>query len=150
MKMITGNSNWTDYVVESAVMLKGEAGNAGLVFRVNDPGPGTDEMQGYYVGFDTKILYVGKMNNRWRELRRFDLSQLECKVVPGVWNRLRVAVQGNRIQIWFNPLHDDPGPRMDFVDDQEPVLKGRVGARTTGGEAWFDDFVVLPVAVLKE
>lgn len=144
-KMIAGKPEWSDYTVEVAVMLKGTSGNAGLVFRANDPGPGNDQMNGYYVGFDTNALYLGKMNNNWQELARFDLTKLPCKVEPDVWNRLRVSVKGSRIQIWFNPLHNDPGLRIEYTDKTEPVLKGSVGIRTAGTEAWFDDLVVLPV-----
>jgi hypothetical protein len=96
---------WTDYVLETAVMLKAEQGNAGVVFRVNQPGPGNDEMHGYYVGFDAKTLYLGKMQNNWQPLAAFDLSKLECRVVPGVWNLVRVAVEGKRIRVWFNRMH---------------------------------------------
>ena len=33
---------------------------------------------------------------------------------------------------------------LDFTDDHEPVLKGKVGARACGVRAWVDDVVVLP------
>ena len=125
-------------------MLKGATGNAGLVLRVNDPGPGNDQMKGYYVGFSVDTLYLGKMNNNWQELAKFDLTKLPCKVEPEVWNRLRVSAKGNHIQVWFNPLHDDAGLRLDYTDDKEPVLKGSVGVRASGVQAWVDDVVVLP------
>lgn len=143
-KLVTGKPEWADYVVEVAVMLKGTTGNAGLVFRANAPGPGTDELKGYYVGFDCNRLYLGKMNNNWQELASFDLTKLACKVEPEVWNRLRVAVKENRIQVWFNPMVNDPGLRIEYTDRSEPVLKGAVGIRTAGVQAWFDDIVVLP------
>ena len=45
MKMLAGDTEWTDYVIEAVVMLRSEEqGNAGLVFRANDPGPGHDEL----------------------------------------------------------------------------------------------------------
>ena len=116
-KMIAGDAKWTDYVLEATVMLHGEQGNAGLVFRANDPGPGTDQMRGYYVGFDTKTLYLGKMENNWQPLATYDLSKLDCRVVPGVWNQIRVAVEGPRIRVWFNRMHPsadkDAGLRID-------------------------------------
>lgn len=148
-KMIAGKSDWSDYVIEAAVMLKGTSGNAGLVFHVNDPGPGQDEMKGYYVGFDSNTLHLGKMNNNWRELARFDITKLPCKVEPNVWNRLRVSVRGNRIRVWFNPLHDDPGLRIDYTDKAAPVPKGAFGVRTSGVTAWFDDVVALPADAIQ-
>ena len=105
-------------------MLRGEQGDAGVILRVNDPGPGSDQMRGYYVGFDTKTLYLGKMMNNWQPLAAFDLSKLDCKIVPGVWNLLRVAAEGKRIRVWFNRMHPsadkDNGLRIDFSDDKAP------------------------------
>lgn len=149
-KLVAGDPLWTDYILETLVMLKAEPGNAGVIIRVNQPGPGSDEMRGYYVGFDTQTLYLGKMLNNWQALATFDLSQLECRVVPGVWNLLRVAVAGNRIRVWFNRMHPtadkDAGLRIDFTDDKDPVLSGNIGLRTAGVEASFDNVVVLPPA----
>lgn len=147
-KLVAGDPQWTDYLMETAVMLKTDQGNAGVIVRVNQPGPGNDEMHGYYVGFDTKTLYLGKMQNNWQPLATFDLSKLECRVVPGVWNLLRVAVEGRRIRVWFNRMHPsadkDAGLRIDFTDDKQPVLSGNIGLRTAGCDACFDNVVVLP------
>ena len=143
-KFIAGNADWSDYTVEVAVMLKGVTGNAGLVLRVSEPGPGKDQMKGYYVGFSPDTLYLGKMNNNWQELATFDLKKLPCKVEPEVWNRLRVSMRDNQIQVWFNPLHDDPGLRITYTDDKAPILKGCIGVRASGVQAWVDDLVVLP------
>ena len=148
-KLIAGDRKWKDYCLEGVVMLKGVAGNAGLVFRVNKPGNRTDQMQGYYVGFDTKKLYLGKMNNNWQPLAEYDLSRLDCKVVPDVWNQIRVAAKGNRIRVWFNRMHpsSDPekGLRIDIKDEKLPVLSGSIGVRAHGVNAWFDNVVVVPV-----
>ena len=152
MKMIAGDPEWEDYVLEAVVMLQGESGNAGLVFRANDPGEGHDEMRGYYVGLDTKKLYLGKMNNDWQPLATFDLAKLDCKVVPGVWNQIRVAVKGPRIRVWCNRMHPSVdatrGLRIDYTDKQDPIHAGRIGVRTLGVEAMFDNVVVLPIAAL--
>ncbi|MCU0918649.1 MAG: DUF1080 domain-containing protein [Planctomycetes bacterium] len=149
MKMIAGDPGWTDYVLEAVVMLRGEGGNAGLVFRVNDPGDGQDAMRGYYVGFDTKKLYLGKMNEDWQPLVTFDLADLDCKVVPGVWNQIRVAAEGPRIRVWFNRMHpsedESRGLRIDYTDESEPVLSGAVGVRAHNIEADFDNVIVLPI-----
>ena len=99
--------------------------------------------------FDTKALYLGKMNNNWQPLAEFDLSGLDCKVVPGVWNLLRVAAQGPRLRVWLNRMHPSAdknrGLRIDHTDRGSPVLSGAVGVRTHRVDAWFDNVVVLPV-----
>jgi len=85
------------------------------------------------------------MNNDWRELARSDLRKLECGVRPDTWNLLRVAVQGNHIQVWLNRMHGESGLRIDYTDKEAPVLRGSVGVRSHRVRAWFDDVVVLPL-----
>jgi hypothetical protein len=152
---------WKDYILECCVMLTEEQGNAGLIFRANDLGDnGVDDFNGYYVGFDTQTLYLGKMtkpvqetNNKrqpaWQELQRFDLNKLDCKVVPNVWNQIRVAVKGNQIRIWFNRMHEsadkENGLRINYTDNNSPILQGTVGMRTFKCNANFDNFIVCPI-----
>ena len=147
-KLVAGDPAWTDYLLEATVLLKESKGNAGLVFRVNDPGPGPDQMQGYYVGFNTTMLYVGRMNHAWHPLATVDLSQRPAPVELNTWHRLRVAARGPRLQVWFDPLHDDTLPVLDIRDEAAPVLRGAIGLRVFETSAWFDDVVVLPVSVL--
>ena len=149
MKMVAGDAKWTDYVLEGRVMLKSEErGNAGLIFRAGDAGPGYDQMRGYYVGLDTRKLYLGKMENNWQPLAEFDLGKLDCKVQPGVWNQIRVAAEGPRIRVWLNRMHPssdpDRGLRIDVTDEREPILSGAIGVRAHRVPAWFDNIVVLP------
>jgi len=153
MKMVAGDAKWTDYVLEGCVMLKAaEGGNAGLIFRVNDASDGHDRMRGYYVGFDTKKLYLGRMENNWRPLAEFDLAKLDCKVQPDVWNLIRVAVEGPRIRVWMNRMHPssdpDRGLRLDLTDKRSPILSGAIGVRAHRVSAWFDNIVVLPARAL--
>jgi len=153
MKMIAGDAKWTDYVLEGRVMLRSdERGNAGLVFRVNDPGHGYDQMHGYYVGLDTARLYLGKMADNWQPLAEFDLGKLGCRVQPGAWNLMRIAAEGPRIRVWLNRMHPssdpDRGLRIDFTDQQQPILSGAIGVRAHRVPAWFDNVAVLPIEEL--
>jgi hypothetical protein len=152
---------WTDYILEGCVMLTEKQGNAGLIFRANDLGHnGVDDFNGYYVGFDTQTLYLGKMTKPvhettdkkqpvWQELQRFDLNKLECKVVPNVWNQIRVAVKGNQIRIRFNRMHEsadkENGLRIDYTDNNSPILQGTIGMRTFQCNANFDNIIVCPI-----
>jgi len=151
MKMIAGKTSWGDYVIEAAVMLKDAKGDAGLIFRVNDPGRGNDQMRGYYAGFTTGKLYLGRMNNKWKELATFDLTRLPSAPKVGGWSLLRIAVEGKRIRVWLNATHDDPGLRIDYTDKgEDAILTGSVGVRTNNINAWFDDVVVLPIGELPK
>ena len=94
------------------------------------------------------------MENNWQPLAEFDLSELDCKVQPNVWNQIRVAVEGSRIRVWLNRMHPsadpDRGLRIDFTDEKEPILSGAIGVRSHMIDAWFDNIVVLPVDELPE
>jgi len=147
-KLVAGQEQWSDYLLEATVMLKADTGNAGLIFRVSQPGPGHDQMRGYYAGFNMKALYLGRMENNWRQLAQVDLTKLEPKVQLGAWNLLRVAVQGGRIRVWLNPLHDDTRPRIDLTD-KAPIARGAVGLRVHSTTACFDDVAALPTDVLS-
>ena len=144
----TDAASAADCLIETKVMLKGETANAGVIFRAVDVGDdGSDDMRGYYVGLDTKALYLGKINRNWKQLARFDLTKLECKVVPGSWNLLRVEARGNRIKVWLNRMYGEQskGLRIDHTDTDKPLLRGAAGLRTHNVSAWFDDVVVLPL-----
>jgi hypothetical protein len=157
----TPGDSWTDYVLEGCVMLEDGKGNAGLIFRVNDAGcDGADDFNGYYVGFDTLTLYLGKMTKpgqgdrpQWTELQRFDIGKLECGVTPGVWNHVRIEVRGNRIRVWFNRMHESAdrqnGLRIDYTDSDSPILRGTVGMRTFKCNAGFDNIIVCPIQTLS-
>ncbi|MDR1817437.1 MAG: DUF1080 domain-containing protein, partial [Puniceicoccales bacterium] len=153
-KLIAGDETWTDYIVETVVMLPSEKGNAGVVFRASNYAAGTDNLSGYYVGFTTKTLYLGKFDNSkkhapvWKQLASFDLAKLDCKTTPGVWNQIRVKAKGNNIKVWFNRMHESAdttaGLRIDYTDTDAPFLRGAAGLRTHQTPAQFDNFIVLP------
>jgi hypothetical protein len=145
-KVVAGETSWTNYLVEAVVMLKEARGNAGLVFRVNEPGPGPDQMQGYYVGFSTNTLELGRMNNGYKSLTTIDLRQRLVDL--DTWHLLRISAEGNRFRVWFDPVHDDTRPVLDMRDEQSTILSGGVGLRVHRTSAWFDDIVVLPLRVL--
>ena len=147
-KVVSGDASWGDYLFEATVMLKQADGNAGLVFRVTEPGAGADQMRGYYLGFSPNTLYLGRMNNGWVPLATVDLAKRPNKVELDTWHLLRVACEGNQIRVWFDPLHDDTRPLLDIRDDQTPLLKGGIGLRVFDTSAWFDNVVVLPLSVL--
>jgi len=150
--MLAGDAKWTDYVLEGRVMLKGDQGNAGLLFRATASGEDdAEKIAGYYIGFDTKTLVLSKIGEKSERLAEFDLSKLDCKVIPGVWNQIRVAIEGGRIRVWFDRMHPsadkDRGLRIDCTDES-PIAAGAVGMRTEGVTAWFDNIVVLPISEL--
>ena len=81
----------------------------------------------------------------------FDLSRLDCRVVPGVWNLVRIAAEGPRIRVWFDRMHPsadrERGLRIDFTDPA-PILAGAAGMRTHKVAARYDNVIVLPIGGL--
>jgi hypothetical protein len=131
-------------VLTAKVMLAPNVrGNAGIVFRVNSPGPGGDEMHGYYTGFNERELQLGKMNGRWHPLATVALKPGE---VVGT-NLLRAHAEGNRLRVWLNPTSDTAPPRFDVRDEVSPILHGSIGVRVHEAIARFDDIEVVPSAV---
>jgi len=157
-KAVAGDEKWTDYILEGRVVIKpgnkkGEPGNAGLLFRVNNPGEGLEDMRGYAVTFDGNRLVLSKIEkgNR-REMAAFDLTKLKTETRINEWSMIRVAAEGARIRVWFNRMHPssdpDRGLRIDVTDEKEPILSGAIGVRAHRAAAWFDNIVALPVDVL--
>ncbi len=151
-KIVAGDPNWKDYVVETTVMLRDDVnqGNVGICFRVSKPGPGPDEMTGYFAGFNGSKLYVGRMENNWLELANVDLTNQPNKITKGSWNLLRVAIKGDRIQVWLNPSVGRTGPLVDVRDTKAPIPQGGIALRTNNAPASFDDVVVLPISVIED
>ncbi len=155
MKAVAGDAAWTDYVLEGRVVIRpgktpNPPGQAGLLFRVNDPGEAPDEMRGYAATFDSRKLVLSKIDkgNR-KELATFDLTRLKTRTRDNEWSLIRVAVSGPRIRVWFNRLHPssdpDRGLRIDFTDADDPILAGAIGACARDVTAQFDNVVVLPL-----
>ncbi|MEK6239191.1 MAG: hypothetical protein N2C14_31115, partial [Planctomycetales bacterium] len=79
VKLVAGDSSWTNYVLEGRIVIKpaaksapdskpkGEPGSAGLLFRVNEPGDGADAMRGYAVSFNSNQLVLSKIDRGKRQ-----------------------------------------------------------------------------------
>jgi len=89
------------------------------------------------------------MENGWKQLAVVDLAKRPNKTENDTWNLLRVAVEGDRIRAWLNPVQDDTRPVLDIRDNKNPILKGAIGLRVFDRTAWFDDVVVLPATEIS-
>ena len=160
VKAVAGDANWTDYILEGRVAMQpekdaSESANAGLIFRVNDPGESLDQMRGYAVTFGRENLVLSKINNGSRQtLATWNPARLKTKTRIDEWSLIRIAAVGPRIRVWFNRMHPssdpDAGLRIDFTDTENPVLSGAIGVQSHGAAAWFDNVVVLPADVLPQ
>jgi hypothetical protein len=88
---------------------------------------------------------------------------MECGVVAGSWNILRVVLEGSRIRVWLNTMWTDTQgpatarkggtpvtarPRLDVTDDGPALPAGGISIVTQGSGTNVDYLGVLPVGVL--
>ncbi|PHH67292.1 hypothetical protein CDD82_1479 [Ophiocordyceps australis] len=126
-----------DFVFSSNLTFpaKSAPGNAGLVFRVSNPGPGVDEYRGYYAGIEwagvdsVARLVLGTADNDWRLISAANL---------GVASKPSFAIKVQAVGSWIKI----------FVDDwKKPVIRvknnkyrsGRVGLRTFNVEVKYSN-----------
>ena len=140
-KKLMGNTGWTDYTVEADVTYV-NALNAGIIFRVsnpsigganNDPGLGTDFLQGYFVGIYSNSVTLGKQNYSWAVL----------KVAAGTYSintkyHIKIVTLGANIKVYVT---DMVTPKIDYTDPS-PFINGKVGLRSCNVNVLYDNFTV--------
>jgi hypothetical protein len=96
------------------------AGNAGLIVRVDKPGPGADNFDGYEVAIDVarKSLVLGRHHHDFRLLK-----EIPCDVAPDRWIALAVKLTERTIEVTV-----DGHPVVQFKDDR-PLAAGTIGLR---------------------
>ena len=160
-KAVAGDTKWTDYVLEGRVLVdipwkkgpkpqyteKTGSATGGLLFRVNDPGDGYEQLRAYSITHNGGKLILGKHeNNSFKRLATYDLSKLKTHSRLKQWSMIRVEAKGPHIRVWFNRTHDDPekGLRIEYTDKDNPILNGSIGLTAYKTTAMFDDIIVLP------
>ncbi len=131
-KAVAAEVDLADFVLEAEVRVKSTSGDAGVAFRVNDPGTGTDNYKGYYVGVaSNSSLVFGKANaGRWQELDRVDLAFTLSR-----WYRLKVVASGTSIRVYVDEVL-----KIDATDASYD--RGAIGLRTWRAEADWDNVTV--------
>ncbi|PHH64013.1 hypothetical protein CDD81_5118 [Ophiocordyceps australis] len=122
------DANVHDFVFASNLTfpVKSKPVNAGLVFRVSNPGHGVDEYKGYYTGIEwagvgsATRLVLGAAHNNWRHIRAADLGVMTKSSFV-----IKVEAVGSLIKIFV----DDVEKPLIEVHDQT-FKRGRVGLRT--------------------
>ncbi|HEY5910446.1 MAG TPA: beta-L-arabinofuranosidase domain-containing protein [Verrucomicrobiae bacterium] len=103
-------------------------GNAGLIVKVSQAGPGADRFTGYEVALETAgRLVLGRHRQNWEPIRN-----VECEVPVRQWIRLAVRLSGKSLEVLVN------GRSITRYEDTEhPLESGVVGLRTWQREARF-------------
>jgi hypothetical protein len=127
-KLVSEEHPLTDGTVGVEVLLpERNCWDAGLIVRVNKPGPGVDEFDGYEVALDaaSQSLRLGRHRHNWEHIK-----DTPCAVPVNQWIPLVVKMTGSRIEVSVNGQtvvrHDDRGAA---------IRSGAVGLRQFQSQA---------------
>jgi hypothetical protein len=104
-------------------------GNAGLIVKVREAGPGADAFIGYEVALfpGRQILLLGKHRHNFQALQ-----EIPCEVPVNRWISLVVRLAGNGLEVAV-----DGKTVTRYRDAKEPLAAGTVGLRPWLREAKF-------------
>ncbi len=111
------------------------AGNAGLIVKVNRPGVGADNFDGYEISLDAalQIVRVGRHRHNWEHIR-----DIPCDIPVGEWIPLKVGIQGSSLKVWVKD-------QCVFEhEERTPLNPGTVGLRPWGREARYRNLWIKP------
>jgi hypothetical protein len=106
--------------VELLFSEKGE-GNGGLILKVNQPGKGRDQLNGYEVALEPSgTLVLGRHRQNWEPIRR-----VPCDVPINQWITLTVRITERTLEVLVN------GKSLtQYEDTEHPLKSGTAGLRT--------------------
>ncbi|KAM3506120.1 hypothetical protein MY10362_002564 [Beauveria mimosiformis] len=108
----------------------GGGGDAGVIFRVAELGPGPDDLRGYYAGISRDgWVRVGRMDRGWHELKRGKTWELQGPT------KMIVSASGDTIRVVVH--------RQVLVETQDGMFAGGLmGVRTYQTDVSFDNLLV--------
>lgn len=116
--------------VEVEIKFDGKTGdNAGLITRVSREANGADAFNGYEISLaaDGKRVIMGRHEHNFGHIR-----DIAVNVNPAAWNRLKVTMIGERMEVFLND-------KSVFVHNEDnPVLaSGKIGLRSWNSNVQF-------------
>ncbi|KAM0469620.1 hypothetical protein ACHAPX_010399 [Trichoderma viride] len=132
------DAQMNDFIMRAEVTLSSQSGNAGLIFRVSNPGRGADAYQGYYVGISAEkggSITLGRADNNWKQL-----SSVKADIQPGKKYVVIVEAAGDNIFISLNSRSD----RRITIQDGT-FRAGSCGVRVYQTGAAFDNVYIAPM-----
>jgi hypothetical protein len=139
-KAIANNTNFTDFTYETDIKVgtTGSNTNAGVLFRISEPGVGPDKYRGYYAGIgtgqdgpDTGVT-LGKANGSWTPITFEPIA-----IVPNQVYHMKVTAVGSSIKVYIDDMDT---PVLDVVDTS--YISGAIGMRTWNLAAEYDNVSV--------
>jgi hypothetical protein len=97
-----------------------QAGNAGLIVRVNRAREGADEFDGYEIAIhaDRKVVMLGRHQHNFKMLK-----EAPCNVVPNRWIKLAAKLGEKSIEVLVD------GQSVLTFEDSRPLKAGGIGLR---------------------
>ncbi|MBY0586617.1 DUF1549 domain-containing protein [bacterium] len=123
----------TNGQIEADVMLQGDQGNAGLIFRVLRPSDGVNGLFGFYLGLSTTQITLGKHLDDYTQLTAIDRP-----ISKDAWHHLRIELAGSRVRVW---LDQEESPILD-LEETSIAEGGQVGFRAYQMPASFRELKV--------
>lgn len=141
-KSVIGDSNWSNYIVETDIQIVNGEGDGGVLFRTNNPGHGTelnhnspDMVQGYVAYINKDGVHLGKLNYSWNYL---DGTGLDEPIDE--WQHIKVDVNGTNIKVYVGDMEN---PKIDYTDHSPTAFThGKVGVRSFYSDTKYDNFLV--------
>lgn len=143
-KRTVGSTGWSDYTVEADIKGMGpDVLNSGIMVRVqnpaqggenNNPTLGTDFYQGYMARIGPNGVTLGKQNYSWNEL-----TTTSGTYNLNTWYHMKVVVSGSNIKVYVD---DMTTPKINYTDNNNPFINGKVGLRVYQSHTHFDNFTV--------
>jgi hypothetical protein len=127
-KSLAGSTGWSDYTLQGDVKLTA-AGQAGLVFRVTNPGVGADAMKGYYIGLESTSgnLFLGRENGAWTGLTS---TAMPGGVALNTWYHVTVQAVGCVFTVAAQAVGSSGTPTgFSYTDTGCTFTAGQVGVR---------------------
>jgi hypothetical protein len=119
-KALAPATAFTNFVYEGDVKV-GDAGNAGLIFRVSKPDIGADAYCGYYAGINSKDseLEFGYADNGWHELKIVPMT-----FAANQFYHMKIRALGSLLQVFINSSSQ---PAIEVSDSH--FANGTIGVR---------------------
>ena len=119
-------TRFRDFSYDAHVTL-GEAGDAGLIFRVKNPAIGSDNYQGYYCGLNAaqNRVELGKADGKWTPIKAAPQT-----LSPKRAYHVRILANGPQIRVFIDNMAQ---PVLEASD--ETYSEGAIGVRQYGGVA---------------
>jgi hypothetical protein len=129
-KVVYNKAELSDGSFETDIRFDNERGSfAGIAFRVSDPGIGRDNFNGYAFSLSSvgeKITLTKHTKNS------VDLVNAEVIYDPYIWNKLKVDLKGNTIEIFLNEKSV-----IKYVDNNNPFLSGKMCLRNLVSDVYY-------------